>query len=100
MSISSRNAGTASSTVALSGCGKMITSRSQITRLCRKNSVWRQSSRYTCRLIGAGRNRIRPSFAMKTSVPSRMQPLMKFQISSPVATYGRNVWTGSPNSAP
>ena len=37
---------------------------------------------------------------MKTSLPSRMQPLMKFQISSPVATYGRNVWTGSPNSAP
>ena len=28
-----------------SGCGKMIISRTQMTRLCRKNSVWRQTSR-------------------------------------------------------
>jgi hypothetical protein len=64
----------------------MIIRSTQMITLCRKNSVCRHTSRYTCSESGAGRNRMRPSLAMKTSLPSRMQPLMKFQISRPVAT--------------
>ncbi len=45
LSTSTANAGMASSSDQPSGCGKMIISTPQMTRLCRKNSVCRQTSR-------------------------------------------------------
>ena len=41
---------------------------------------------------------MRPSLAMKVSVPSSTQALMKYQIMKPTVTYGMNVPMGWPNS--
>ena len=41
---------------------------------------------------------MRPSLAMKVSVPSSTQALMKYQIMKPTVTYGMNVPIGWPNS--
>ena len=44
-SASTTNAGIASSDDQCTGCWKMIIRSAQMTRLCRKNSVWRHTSR-------------------------------------------------------
>ena len=51
-----------------------------------KNSICRHTSRYTCTLSADGSCLIRPSLAMKTSEPSRMEALIRFQTIRPIVT--------------
>ena len=51
--------------------------------------ICRHTSRYTRTLSGVGSRLIKPSLAMNTSAPSRIEALIMFQMISPSVTYGR-----------
>ena len=57
--------------------------------LCPNKIICRHTSRYTCTLNGVGSCLINPSLATKTSAPSRIEALIKFQMIRPRVTYGR-----------